>query len=972
MRDPLAWHASPFAPPDPALTSETLPAALTRAVGLWPTRTAVQVGERSFSFGDLAQRAAGIAEEIRRSSAPPGPVALVQSPGLDAVAAWFACGLVRRPFLLLEPSHPTARLVELIAAASAPLVVCDQATFDKLPGGISARRLQPDESTQPWRIDDPVDADEPAMIFPTSGSTGRPKLVTYSSRTLQVKVQASRTLMGIPLGARVLIAGSHGNFGFLHHALVFLLSGGTLCLADIRADGMSGVLHAIQQCGVKHVRFTPSLFRTISREPEARAALRSLEAVRFSGEPLLNSDLDLAQALLDPHCLIQNVYGSTESTLFIWNMGDETDPAAGAVPIGNIYPCSSYALGPLEDNANDTDTGELLLRSAFHALGDLNNGVIDPGRFPAVSSSDTERVYATGDIVRRLPGGGLVLLGRSNRVVKIRGQRISLAELENHLRALPGVTGAAVVVRNEANENALYGFITLADDGARPVNTRNWLKDRLPEFMLPRQVQVIDQIPMLPGGKVDYEALGNSVHQLPHEPTIQAVPQGDYGRITGIWHSVLGWGAHDPQNDFYALGGDSLKLMQLGLAVEREFGRSLPGDAFRANPTLAGLANALEIPAPKAEIPARDPIRIRAFCSARLPSKGIALGMPGWHGSAVVSPFHEADLFPDHEIWSADVSLSAGNMLEKHRWWQTAVQIADRLRQASAPAPRIMFGYSIGGSIAWLVGRLLAGTPQAPEFIVMVDATPMHRLPQYWSRTMSKRLGFNTPDRLPATLHIRRASLEKVGIVSGSAQTWQPQDNVVAALDLPTIDHIDMGQASVLRLAAPWMLQVLAPLPDHASPQQVATGIETLGGRIYGMITSGDARGTAEFEGLFENLSAGMRHHDAFLYLILRDGERGQVRHFLRQALVHHPGSRLLHYAARRLQRSSASLCPSHGAAVSLWCIDSIEKALSAHHEAPTNSKALNLLKQAGDIMGAIVEAAPARTRRIIHRGTGR
>lgn len=968
MPDPIAWHASSFAPPDPVLTSESLPAALARAVDLWPKRAAIRIGESSFSFEELASRVSGLADKIQRSSAPPGPIALVQSPGLDAVAAWFACGLVKRPFLLLEPSHPPARLQELIDAASAHLVLCDQATAANLPGEILAQRLQPDGRTLPWRIDDPFGADEPAMIFPTSGSTGRPKLVTYSSRTLQVKMQASRALMRIPSGARVMIAGSHGNFGFLHHALVFLLSGGTLCLADVRASGLSGVLEAIRRFDVKHVRFTPSLFRTIARQPEAHAALRNLEAVRFSGEPLLKSDMDLAQALLDPHCLIQNVYGSTESSLFIWSMGDELDPDAGTVPIGHVYPHTSYALRPLDDAPGDAGTGELLLRSTFHALGDLNAGVVDPGRFPVAPGSVSERIYATGDIVRRLPDGGLVLLGRSNRMVKIRGQRIFLAELENHLRAIPGVTGAAAIDRQEGHDTAIYGFITLANGDAHPVNARTWLMDRLPEFMLPRQVLVIDHIPMLPGGKVDYGRLGDRIPQLARDAMIEVQPENDYDRLATIWHSVLGWGAHDPDNDFHTLGGDSLKLMQLTLAVEREFGRVMQVEAFRADPTLAGLANVLGVSMPGATVSARSRLRLRPFSRARLPSRGIALGMPGWHGSATVAPFREAELFPDHDIWSADVPLPGGNILEKHRWWQAALDIADRLQQANAPAPRLVFGYSIGGSIAWLVGRLLAGTPHAPEFVVMVDAVSMHRLPRYSNRAIRKRVDPIAAERLPAALHIRRATLEQAGITMGPAQSWQPQDNIVGTLDLPTVDHLELVQASVLKLATQWVHQVLAQPPGRVSVERVATRIDTPGGRIHRMITSGDARGTTEFNALFENLSNEMRHYAALLYLVLRDGNRDQAQHFLRQALTLHSGSGLLHYAMRRLQRSRSTLCPGHGAAINALSIQGIEKALSTHHAAPMDWQPLNRVKQAADIMGAVADVAPARLKSMIRR----
>jgi hypothetical protein len=346
--------------------------------------------------------------------------------------------------------------------------------------------------------------------------------------------------------------------------------------------------------------------------------------------------------------------------------------------------------------------------------------------------------------------------------------------------------------------------------------------------------------------------------------------------------------------------------------------------------------------------------------------------MPGWHGSALVTPYCEADLFSDYDIWSADVSLPDGNMLENCRWWQAAQDIAERLRQANAPAPRLIFGYSIAGSIAWLVGRLLAGTPQAPEFIVMIDAAPMHRLPHYGNKAISELANTIAAERLPAVIHIRRASLEQVGITTGSAQFWRPSDNIVRTLDVPTIAHLELGQASLLKLTAEWLNNALAHTPDSATAEPIEARIETPGGRLYRMIAAGDARRTTEFREMFDRLSDYTKHYSEALYLVLRDGNRDEAQQFIQHALLQHPGSRLLHYATRRIQRSPMALCPHKGIVGSFLSIQSVEYALSTHHTAPTTWKALNLLKQAVDIVGAVLCATPARLKLMIHRWADR
>jgi len=375
MLEDLEWYSSDFLAPDWQSISESLPDWLAKASTQWPEKPAVKYGDQTWTYSDLSRRAGGLAIEIARATPATGPVALLQSVGFDAIAAWFACAMAGRAFLLLEPDQPPARLRELINVAGCPLVLCDQETSQALAHLLTIIVLIPTGLQAQVTGEKSLNSLDPAMIFPTSGSTGTPKLVTYSATTLQVKAQSSKKLMQVPPGASVVIAGSHGNYGFMHHAFVFLLSGGTICLADVKAGGFTAVLQAIDRLGARHVRFTPSMFRKMAALPQSHAAMRKLDAVRFSGEPLLITDLDLARSVLKPDCLIQNVYGSTESALFIWSSSNDRSVAlatgGATVPIGQLYPLASCAIMPIDTGGGDEATGELVIRSEFHAFGRL-------------------------------------------------------------------------------------------------------------------------------------------------------------------------------------------------------------------------------------------------------------------------------------------------------------------------------------------------------------------------------------------------------------------------------------------------------------------------------------------------------------------------------------------------------------------------------------------------------------------------
>lgn len=893
---------------------ESLPRWLAKAAAQWPDRPAVHFGEQSWTYADLARRAAGLAREIHHATAQPGPVALVQSVGLENVASWFACAMAGRAFLLLEPDHPPARLRELIELAACPLVLCDPKTSPALAGFPELHRLIPAGLPGALLPGNGLEAGDPAMIFPTSGSTGSPKLITYSATTLQVKAQSSRRLMQVPGGARVLIAGSHGNYGFLHHAFVFLLSGGTLCLADLKAGGFGAVLEAIERQGARHVRFTPSMFRQLASWPPARSALRWLEAVRFSGEPLLLSDLALAQSVVNPDCLIQNVYGSTESALFIWSSrGGQPPPDAAAgptVPIGRLYPLASHAIVPLGEGDADDPTGELVIRSAFHALGDFRAGGIDPSRFPPCPGSPGERLYATGDVVRRLPDGNLIHLGRRGSLVKIRGHRVFPAEIENHLRALAGITGAAVIERGERDGPVLYAFIT-TDPGHRPAeDPREQLAARLPDFMVPRAVLTVPLLPLLPGGKIDHWSLLALLPGLPPAPPLDPPAADEMGRLAQIWDSILWPGAHAHDTDFASLGGDSLKLMRLSLEVERVFGRSLPREEFLADSTLHRLAALLgmEQHGPGSSRP--EGLQVRCVWPGRQPSRGIALAVPGYFGRALAIPCARAGLFPGHDVWAADYPLRGGCMRDSQQWWRAAQELVGKIRSGGIPAPQIVFGVSFGGGLAWLVSRLLAGTPQCPEWVVMVDAPSLHRLPGFRPREAGQALARVAHLEPPPTLHIRRAPLPNGGLPSSSADQWQAADRIHRVIDLPTIDHLEMAREEVLAQAAQAVHAFLGG--QYRGPIIRLPAPDTLGARLHQALSGEEKLDPGAVESLIGQAPrpATGKLLIALLHLAGRHGRRDIVRELVGAAVEADPRSKLAQFVHHRLQRRAGLLCP--------------------------------------------------------------
>lgn len=910
MGNDLIWNKSIFSPPERESIFESLPNSLAKVAALWPDSIAVLSDGKKYNFYDLACRVAGLAEEINEAASLSGPVALVQSVGFDAIAAWFACALSGRSFVLLEPDHPPSRLFEIIETANCSLVLVDSTTIKIFSNFPKLNLLIPNGRIGKLSKGKGLPFNEPTMIFPTSGSTGNPKLITYSATTILVKVQSSIALMRVPKEACVLIAGSHANYGFLHHALVFLLSGGTICLEDIKSGGFVAIIQAINHLGVRHVRFTPSMFRKLAQLPQAFHALRHLDGVRFSGEPLLASDLELANSVLKPECIIQNVYGSTESALFIWSStNDKVQVKEATVPIGWIYPLSSYAIKPIENVGGDNNIGELLIRSSFHALGDFKAGIINQERFSPLADTQDERIYATGDIVQQLADGSLIHLGRIGRMVKIRGQRVFLNEVENQLLTIPGVSGAAVVERPEQDGIVLYGFITINDEQITAEIALDKLSKLLPDFMLPRSLKILSEIPLMLGGKVDYLALCLNISTRYAESKSNVAKGNEFDRLIQVWDSILWEGAHKHDADFLALGGDSISAMVLSVEIERVFGKNLPIEAFRKNSTLRNLAAILEIESPQFIIEKNEKLIIRQVLSSLETSKGIALGMPGVGGWAPALRYRQAGFFQDHDIWVADYPINKGSMLQSEKWWSAALEIVKSIREGLIPPPRVVFGFSFGGGLAWLVSRLLAGTSQCPKFVVMVDAPPLHRLRNFNNQALKNALDLVAHIQPSPALHIRRAPISKFGVGGGSISAWKAEDNIQMVVNLPTVNHSEMVIWNMLTLATDAVNIFLSqkPIINPWTPTLPAPNF--LGVHIYNAINGNQQALNKVMVELRKDINKfNIEHLIILIFVMNLKNDNEKARELISYIVTKWPNARTAQYLYRRMRRNANML----------------------------------------------------------------
>ncbi len=347
---------------------------------------------------------------------------------------------------------------------------------------------------------------------------------------------------------------------------------------------------------VTHLQCTPSMLGMILGDPEARAALSSLECVMIGGEafPLaLASDLRRAT-----QARILNMYGPTETT--IWSSVDAVDPSEGSITIGRpLANQQVYVLDPNRQPVPPGMPGELYIGGEGVVRGYLHRPELTSERFVPDPFSKTPgaRLYRTGDLVRWGHDGRVVFLGRLDHQVKIRGYRIELGEIEAAMLAYPGVREAVVIAREDSpGDKRLVGYLSeKPGEKVVPAELKSALRERLPEYMVPSQIAVLPALPLTPNAKIDRKA-------LPAPETVQSLPAADYvapaseleQQIAHIWSDLLHVERVGLEDNFFDLGGHSLLAVQAHRRIRDEAKRELSlTDLFRF-PTIKSLVGFLD------------------------------------------------------------------------------------------------------------------------------------------------------------------------------------------------------------------------------------------------------------------------------------------------------------------------------------------------------------------------------------------
>ncbi|WP_230091984.1 amino acid adenylation domain-containing protein [Streptomyces olivaceus] len=549
---PAAGHEAPGA---------SLPELFSARVAAVPDAVALVCGDDELTYGQLNVRANRFAHAlIARGVGPEQVVAVALPRSVESVVAVLGVLKAGAAYLPVDPAYPAARVAFMLEDARPAVVVDD-------PAAVTGTSGRPE--TDP---DLAVDARHPAYVIYTSGSTGRPKGVVVSHTGVSGLVAAQAERLGLAPGSRVLQCASPSFDASFWDLCGAVLTGAALVLAPSE-DPLPAL--ADRRLGITHVTLPPS-------------ALAAVESTGLTATTLVVAGEACTPELVArwaPGRRMFNAYGPTETTVCA-TMSAPLSPGAGAPPIGRPFAgLRVYVLDEQLRLVPPGVAGELYVAGPGLARGYLNRPALTAGRFVACPFGPAgTRMYRTGDVVRRRTDGELDYVGRADDQVKVRGFRIELGEVEAALAEHPDVAGAAVLARDDR----LVGYAVPARPEApvRGSELAAYLRDRLPDYLVPSAFVLLDGLPLTPNGKLDRAALPAAAGgRLPRTPQEQVLCE--------LFAEVLGVPRVGADENFFDLGGHSLLATRLAARVRSVLGVELGLRALFQAPTAEGLAGAL-------------------------------------------------------------------------------------------------------------------------------------------------------------------------------------------------------------------------------------------------------------------------------------------------------------------------------------------------------------------------------------------
>jgi len=674
-----------------------------------PDVIAVVCDDRSLTYRQLQEQARHITALLRaRGAGPDHPVA-VCLPRTELLPV-VLLGVLNTgaAYIPLDATYPVERLKQVIEDAGPSVVVTQSAEWAPFIGlGVDTLLLaagwENERVSETTPVATPRGEDLAYIIF-TSGSTGRPKGVCIPHRALTNFLWAMRDRPG--MDARdTLVSITTVSFDIAALELFLpLVTGARLVIAprDTVMDGrrLAALLNKEQATVFQATPVT----------------MRMLVEAGWNGSPRLRLlcggeavQRDLADQLL-PRCAeLWNMYGPTETT--VWSSVDRIESAPTPILIGSaIANTTFHILDQWHQPQPIGIVGEIYIGGDGVAVGYLHRDELTAERFissPFETPTTARRLYRTGDLGRYHPDGRIDFLGRTDHQVKIRGFRIEIGDIEQAISQHPAIRGRVVIARGNAENRQLVAYVVVASEQTAALTSlRQFLRERLPDYMVPSAFIRLDALPLTPNGKIDRNALPQAPTDGGAPPALRPLIGKDELNLGSVWQEVLGLRQVGPIDDFFALGGNSLSAFRVVNQLENIYHRRFAMGLVFKHPVLSDFAAQIgSVDDQKNSI--LQPIRIDG---SRPPFFFI--------GGFLDIGRHTGD---DQPFYALDVPAEVKQGPNAPTFSELAERCIGEMRRVQPVGPYHLGGHCFGAMVAFAIANRLQAQGEQVAFLALLD-----------------------------------------------------------------------------------------------------------------------------------------------------------------------------------------------------------------------------------------------------------
>ena len=700
------WNAT-----ERVLAAATLPQLFAAQAAATPDAVAVVFGDEQLSYGELEGRANQLAHQLRALGVgAESVVGVCLERSLELVVSLLAILKAGGAYLPLDPGYPRERLSFMLADAGAAVLISASRLRDRLdaPG---VRRLEldrEDAAIAAHPTSAPASTVAPhnlAYVIYTSGSTGTPKGVAVTHNGIPHLAAAQIDRFAITAQSRVLQFASPSFDAAVSEIATALASGATLVLAASERGG-DALARLIREHDVSHATLPPVLLADLPEDVPLQTLIVAGEACPAD-----------VVGRWSPGRRMINAYGPTEATVCA-TMSEALSGACVPLLGRPIWNTRIYVLDGCLEPVPVGVVGELYIAGAGVGRGYVGRGGLTAERFVADRyGAAGGRMYRSGDLARWRGDGVLEFVGRADQQVKVRGFRIEPGEIEAALLGHASVSQAVVVARvDRVGVTQLVGYVVLAAGGdADAAGLRAHVGARLPDYMVPSAIVVLDRLPLTANGKLDRGALP--------APQVRALvsrlarsPQEEL--LCALFAEVLGLERVGIDDDFFALGGHSLLATRVISRIRSSLDVELSIRSLFEAPTVAALAERLgDGPPTRSDLEPLLPIRPHGnkrplFCIHHA-------GGFSWPYSRLIS-----HLPSDYPIYGLQArNLTQPKMLP-HTIEDVAVDYLNLIREIQPVGPYNLLGWSFGGLVAHAIATHLQSTGQEVALLALLDSYP--------------------------------------------------------------------------------------------------------------------------------------------------------------------------------------------------------------------------------------------------------